>query len=92
MAWHRHREKRLKQGKKNQAKNVAAKRSLKTLTKQLLALIKDKKADEATAQLKKVTKAYATSSKRGVLHKKNASRHISRLSAKVNTLLKPAAA
>lgn len=86
MAWHRHREKRLKQSKKNRGRNVAAKRTLKTLTKKLLELIKEKKINDAKSHLKKLISAYATTAKRGIVHKKNASRHTSRLTKKVNTL------
>jgi small subunit ribosomal protein S20 len=86
MAWHRHRIKRVKQSKKKNTKNVNTKRMLKSNTKQLLELIKEKKTAEAKTQLKKVVKAYATSAKRGILHKSNASRHISRLTKQVNAL------
>lgn len=86
MAWHRHRIKRRKQSKKRQVQNVSAKRTLKSLTKQFLAFIKDKKTEEAKTHLRKLIKAYATSAKRGIIHKKNASRHISRLTHKVNAL------
>lgn len=88
MAWHRHRVKRSKQNKKNHARNVSAKRTLKNLTKELLALIKGKKKDEAKTLLKKLTKTYATHAKRGIIHKKSASRHISRLTQKVNKMAK----
>lgn len=88
MAWHRHRTKRAKQNKKNNLRNVSAKRTLKSLTKKLLSLIKEKKGDEAKTQLKKLVKTYATSAKRGILHKKSASRHISRLTTKVNKMAK----
>lgn len=86
MAWHRHRIKRMKQAKKRHTQNVSAKRNLKSLTKQLLALIKDKKIDDAKTQLRKLIKAYATTAKRGIIHRENASRHISRLTQKVNAL------
>ena len=86
MAWHKHRLKRAKQSKQNRAKNIGGKRKIKTETKELLALIKDKKQDEAKMKLSKVIKTYATTAKRGILHKKNASRHISRLTRKVNSL------
>lgn len=87
MAWHRHREKRTKQSKKKNATNIAAKRNLKTLIKQLLQLIKDKKVNESKDQLKKIIKASSTMAKRGIIHKNNASRHISRLTKKVNGLI-----
>lgn len=86
MAWHRHRVKRAKQNKKSNTRNVSAKRALKVLTKKLLTLIKEKKVEEAKTQLEKLTKAYATSAKRGIVHHKNASRHISRLTIKVNKI------
>lgn len=86
MAWHRHRIKRLKQSKKNRSRNVAAKRTIKTLIKELLVVIKEKKIEEAKAILKKLISTYAKTSKRGIIHKKNASRHISRLTKRVNSL------
>lgn len=86
MAWHRHRIKRRKQSKKKQTRNISAKRTLKILTKKLMSLVKEKKVTEAKTQLRKIEKAYATTAKRGIIHKRNASRHISRLTQKVNNL------
>lgn len=86
MVWHRHRAKRIKQSKKNRARNLSGKKKLKNLTKELLALITEKKVDKAKTHLKKVVSAYATTAKRGIINKKNASRRISNLTRKVNAL------
>ena len=88
MPWHRSRVKRMKQAEKRHRRNVASKRKLKGLTKKLLALIKEKKHSEAKDFLKEVTSVYATTAKRGIIHPNNASRHISRLTKKVNSLIK----
>lgn len=89
MPWHRSRVKRLKQSQKHHRRNVSAKRNLKDLTKKLLALVKEKKVPEAKKLLKEVTSAYATTAKRSTIHHKNASRHISRLTKKVNAIAQP---
>lgn len=86
MPWHKSRLKRLKQADKAHRKNISAKRNLKGLIKKLLVLIKEKKVSEAKDLLKKIKSAYASTAKRGIIHHKNASRHISRLAKKVNTL------
>lgn len=88
MAWHKHRIKRLKQSKRKRTRNVAAKRTLKTLIKELLLLLKEKKLEDAKIRLKKITSTYAKTAKRGIVKRKTASRHISRLTKKVNKLAK----
>lgn len=88
MAWHRSRQKRLKQSKKNRNRNISAKSKLKELTKELLALVNAKKVPEAKETLKKISGEYAKTAKRGIIKKENSSRHISRLTKKVNALAK----
>lgn len=86
MAWHRSREKRLKQGKKRRGLNTGNKRRIKDLGKKVLALIKEKKSTEAKELLKQISATYQSSAKKGVIHSNNASRHISRLTKKINAL------
>ena len=91
MAWHRSRIKRMKQAKKNRNRNVSAKKTIKATTKEILALINGKKAKESQELLEKVKSTYATTAKRGIITKNSASRKISRLTKKVNTLQKASA-
>lgn len=86
MAHHSHRLKRLRQNEKKKATNLSAKKTLKKATKDFLVLVNDKKTGEAKENLKKITSAYATTAKRGIINKKRASRKISRLAKKVNAL------
>jgi len=84
MPWHRSRVKRLKEAKKHHRRNMAGKRKIKDITKELLSLIKEKKAPEAKELFKTVTSTYASTAKRGIIHPKTASRHISRLAKRLN--------
>ncbi len=86
MAWHRAREKKLKQDDRKKSKNTGTKRRLKDLNKKLLSSIKDKKTTEAKELLKQVSKSYQATAQKGVIHKNNASRHIARLTKKVNAI------
>ena len=86
MAWHRSREKRLKQSKKKHSSNYTATRKIKQLNKKLATCIEEKKTAEAEKLLPQITKAYHTTAKRGILNSKTASRHISRTAKRVNSL------
>ena len=75
-------EKRNKQNKKRNARNKMAKSSMKTAIKNLKeAVTAGKKDPEA---LKNAQKVIAQTARKGVLHKKTASRYTSRLAALVN--------
>lgn len=86
MATHQSAEKRNRQNQKNRLRNVAAKSALKTKIKAVLRGIEDKNKENAAHALKAAAPALAKAASKGLIHKKNASRKISRLTKKVNSL------
>ena len=76
--------KSLRADAKKRKHNEAVKSVLKTITKKLESLIIEKKKDEAQKYLKIFSARYAKAASKGVIHKKTASRKISRLAKKVN--------
>lgn len=83
MAIHKSVIKRQKQSEKKHLINKAVKSSLKTAAKRVEQAAAEKKADAAKDALVKAMKAYDKAVSQGILHKKTASRKISRLSVKV---------
>jgi len=59
---------------------------MKTRIKNLLAALETKNKEEVHSQLKKVISSINISASKGVMHKKTASRRISRLTKRVNKL------
>ena len=59
---------------------------LKTRAKKLEHLIAEKKKDEAKQYFGLLTVKYMQGASKGIIHKKTASRKISRLAKKINTL------
>jgi len=71
---------------KKRKRNETAKSELKTRTKKLEGLIAEKKKDEAQKYLKTFAAKYMKAASRGIIHKKTASRKISRLSKRINSI------
>ena len=86
MATHKSAEKRNRQNKKNRERNVAAKSALKTKIKSVLAEVETKNKENSAKVLKSVIPALSKAASKGLIHKKNASRKISRLTKKVNAI------
>jgi small subunit ribosomal protein S20 len=86
LATHKSAEKRDRQNKKNRQRNVAAKSALKTKIKSVIAGVESKNKENSTNALKTVIPALSKAAAKGLIHKKNASRKISRLTKKVNSL------
>ena len=86
MASHKSAIKRAKQSEKRQLRNTATGTSVKTAIKKVLSAVtaKDKEGSKEVlaATIPQISKAAA----KGILHKRNASRKISRLTKKVNAL------
>jgi small subunit ribosomal protein S20 len=78
--------KRQKQADKKHLINKSVKSALKTITKKVEQAAAEKKTDEAKESLAKAMKVYDKASSQGIVHKKTASRKISRLSTKVNKI------
>lgn len=86
MATHKSAEKRDRQNKKNRQRNIAAKSALKTKIKSVIAGVESKNKEQSSNTLKAVIPTLSKAASRGLIHKKNASRKISRLTKKVNAL------
>ncbi len=88
LATHRSAEKRDRQSKKRKVRNVAVKSKTKTEIKKLLAAVEGKEKESSEAALKSAIKVIKKAASKGVFHKNNASRKVSRLTKKVNALKK----
>lgn len=86
MATHRSAEKRNRQNEKRRMRNTSIKTHVKTKVKAVLKSVKDKDIEGAKSALTSVIPVIDKASVKGVLHKNTASRKISRLTKKVNTL------
>ena len=86
MATHKSAEKRDRQSVQRRERNIAAKSALKTKVKSVLSAVESKSKDTSENALKATIPALAKAGVKGVIHKKNASRKISRLTKKVNAL------
>lgn len=76
--------KALRQNKKRRKNNIAKKRNIKDLIKQVDASIKEKKTDEAKKILPQIYKALDKTAKTGTMKKNTASRKKSRLTKLIN--------
>lgn len=90
MATHKSAEKRSRQTEKRQERNTAIKSKVKTNIKSVLSAVEGKDQAGATGSLVKAVPEIAKAAAKGILHKRNASRKISRLTKKVNALSKEA--
>lgn len=84
--------KRARQTEVLELRNKAVRSKVKTLAKKVLEAINGKDAAVVSAALTAAVKAISSAASKGVLHKSTASRKISRLSIKANSVLKPTAA
>jgi len=80
--------KRHRQSEKSRLRNVAAKSGIRSTVKKVQDAIAAGKADEATKLLKSAVTVIDKAVTGGVLHRNNASRKISRLTTKVNSIAK----
>ena len=78
--------KKHRQSLKKRARNNYVKSTLKTKTKLFNAAVEEKDIEKANERLKEVTSAYDRAATKGVIHSRNASRHIARFSKKVHNL------
>ena len=92
MARHKSAVKRHRQSLKRKARNQRVKSHLRTLVKRVRTAIEGKTPEEAEARLKEATRTLDKAVTKGVLHRNNAARKVSRLTAQVRRLAKPAEA
>ena len=86
LATHKSAEKRDRQNKKHRVRNVAAKSAIKTKVKTVIESVNSKNKEISLKSLKVAIPALDKAAGKGLIHKKNASRKISRLTKKVNAL------
>ncbi len=86
MATHKSAEKRHRQSEKRRASNHALRSRLRTLVKRVLTAVDRKDAVTAQSELQVAARALDKAVTKGVLHRNNASRRLSRLTLRVNTL------
>lgn len=86
MATHKSAEKRDRQSKKHRERNIADKSVIKTKVKSVLGAVEEKDKAAAVKALQAAIPAFNKAAAKGVLHKKNASRKISRMTKRVNAL------
>ena len=78
--------KKHRQSLKKKARNNFVKSTLKSKTKVFNTAIQEKDVEKADEKLREIVSAYSKAASKGVIHKKNAERNISRFSKKVHTL------
>lgn len=88
MATHPSAEKRDRQNKKRKIRNTAVKSQTKTEIKKVLAAVDEQDRDGSEKALKNAIKIIKKAGSKGIYHKNNASRKVSRLTKKVNALKK----
>ena len=81
-------EKRARQAEKKNARNRAVKSRVKGVIKAIESSLKAKDADATAQALRDAVSAISGASSKGVLHRNNASRKISRLTKRVSAALK----
>ena len=86
MANHKSAEKRNRQSQVRRMRNRANRSRMKTAIKNLNVAIESGNAEEAKTVLAATVPVIAKTASKGTIHKKNASRKISRLTKKVNQM------
>jgi small subunit ribosomal protein S20 len=88
LATHKSAEKRHRQNEKRRVRNHALKSQLRTLVKRVLTAVEKKDASAAETELRVAARALDKAVTKGVLHRNNASRRLSRLTLRLNSLRK----
>jgi small subunit ribosomal protein S20 len=86
LATHKSAEKRDRQSIKRRERNIAAKSAIKTKIKSVLGAVETKDRQASAKALLAAIPALDKAAVKGVIHRKNASRKISRLTKKINAL------
>ena len=86
MANHKSAEKRNRQAQVRRLRNKANRSKMKNCIRKVNEAVVAGSADEAQESLKVAISVIAKTASKGTIHKKNASRNISRLTKRVNTM------
>ncbi len=82
--------KRNKQNEKAHQRNKAARTSLKTASKKVAVAVAEGDAEAAQARAREAGRAFDRAASKGVVHKRTAARHKSRLARAANRAAAPA--
>ena len=74
----------LRKDRKRHQRNQAIRAELKTLTKQLVGLLRSQKTDEARTLLRQVTSRFDRAAAKNIVHRNTAARTKSRLAHRIN--------
>jgi len=83
--------KRARQAKARALRNRSVKSKIKTLSKKVEKAVMEKNIEAATQALKEAISAIDKAAQKGIIHRNNAARRVSRLTRLVNTLSSQAA-
>ena len=86
MAEHKSALKRARQNEKRRLRNKSTKTRVKSIVKSVRLSVSEQSKEEVLSELKTAQSIIDNAAKKGVIHKKTASRKISRLSRLVNTI------
>ena len=86
MATHQSAIKRSKQNEKRRLRSISIKSNVKTEIKSVVRALETRDIEQSKAALTKAIPVITKAAAKGVFHKKTASRKISRLTKKMNTL------
>ena len=75
-----------RQSEKRRLRNRSIQSGVKNIVKKLQTAMEKKQTEEAAGALREAARALAKAASKGVIHRNNASRHISRLTAQVRKL------
>jgi len=79
--------KRARQNQKKRLRNRAVASSVKKQVKKVLIAVENKNVEEAAQQLRRTASALHKGASKGAIHRNKASRHVSRLSRKIQKLI-----
>ena len=86
MATHVSAEKRNRQNKRINARNRKTRAAMRSAIKDVVSSVEAKDSSKAKESLKKTTSIIAKAANKGLLHKKNVARKVSRLTRRVNSM------
>jgi small subunit ribosomal protein S20 len=84
-------QKRARQNEQRRQRNVSLRSALRTAVKKVVVAVHEHNVETAQAELPKAIRALGKATSKGIIHKNNASRKISRLTRHVNALVAPQA-
>lgn len=84
--------KRARQAEKRNLRNKSVKSEIKGIIKKIESAIASRNREDASNALREATRVLTLAASKGIIHKNNAARNISRLAKKVNALFKVEAA